>query len=478
MSLDTPDAPTATKRSAKANPSAAASGALKQTIDFTRPDPQQTANYSLPLYQGCDFNAPYSCWSINYVDGFFKFNLKLAQKQGVNLIFQLCSSTVNGTSNCPISITVNGQLLVSGFDPHITSFYDMVWSVPAKMLQAGDNAIVLKLIGGNTKVFMRYAIVDLHTTDTQASNWLQAIEDSRSIGKLNLPGTHDSAAINTTISTPYACHRFSITDQLNGGVRLLDVRLKVLKSSGVYSFVTCHGDLGSSSGINEYQSFTSLMDECKAFLASNASEMVVMSLKVDDWNGYSGDATSVLNTLASVLSAYPVTSSSTLQTLGSVRSMIVLLNRINDSLSLGVPVGWSDNTSGSAAHANANRSFSVYVQDQYKGLPTFGANGVKTNLVTSAFAQAPNYDVVLNFASATWYGVIGVYIMGDLLSFFGAKSAANRPAQFGWTLFDYQFEKYNTDTYGWLDIVQFIIASNRNYSGYENTFNVIGHDEL
>ncbi|WP_300543993.1 hypothetical protein [Maricaulis sp.] len=478
MSLKTPDAPVATKRSAQQARPAATTAALKQTIDFTRPDPARTANYSLPLYQGCDYNPTYTCWSINYVDGFFKFNLKLDQQQGVNLIFQLCSSIVNGTTNCPISITVNGQLLVTGFDPHITSFYDMVWSVPASMLKAGDNEIVLKLIGGNSKVFMRYAIVDLHTTDTSASNWLQSIDDSLPLGNINLPGTHDSAAINTTIHTPYACHRFSITDQLNGGVRLLDVRLKVQKTGSTYSFVTCHGDLGSSTGVNEYQSFTSLMDECKTFLASNTSEMVVMTLKVDDWNGYNGDSTNVLNALADVLSAYPVTSSSDMQTLGSVRSKIVLYNRINSDLRLGVPIGWSDNTSGSAAYGNSNRNFSVYVQDQYKGLPTFGANGVKTNLVTSAFGKKANYDAVLNYASATWYGVIGVYIMGDLLSYFGANSAANRPAQFGWTLFDYQFEKYNTDTYGWMDIVQFIISSNHNYSGYENPFNVIGHDEL
>lgn len=451
---------------------------MKQTIDFSVPNPVATANYSLPLYQECDFNGAYRCWSINFVDGFFKFNLRLSQKQGVNLIFQLCSSVVNGVSNCPINIIVNGQLLVSGFDPHIINFYDMVWSVPAAMLNTGDNEIILKLIGGNTKVFMRYAIVDLGLAPTNEKNWLSFVSDSMSIGDINLPGTHDSAAINSTINTPYACHRFSITDQLGGGVRLFDIRLKVKMNDNKYTFVTCHGDIGSYSGINEYQSFPSLMDECKNFLAAYGSEMIVMSLKVDDWNGYNSDAVNVLNALYALISTYPITSSRDIQRLGDVRGKIVLINRINSDLHFGVPIGWNDNTSGSFANGNNNRGFDVYVQDQYKGLPIFGSNDYKLNLVTSAFGKKQTTPVVLNFASATWYGIIGVYIMGDMLGYFGANSSANRPAKFGWILFDYQFEQYNTDTYGWLDIVRFIISSNRSYSGYENNFKIIGHDEL
>tara|TARA_R110002051_G_scaffold324773_2_gene423681 strand:+ start:69339 stop:70694 length:1356 start_codon:yes stop_codon:yes gene_type:complete len=451
---------------------------MKQTINFTTPDPAATANYSLPQYVGCGFNPPYTCWTIATVGGYFKFNLRLDQQQGVNLIFQLCSSLVNGTTNCPINITVNDTLLVSGFDPHITSFYDMVWSVPASMLRAGDNEIVMTLSGGFSQVFMRYAIVDLHPASVGESNWLAALPDSLPIGQINLPGTHDSAAINTTIHTPYACHRFSITDQLTGGVRLLDVRLKVMKSGGDYTFMTCHGDLGSGSGVNEYQSFPSLLDECKAFLGANASEFVIMSLKIDDWNGNNNDPTAVFNALKALLANYPVTSSSNMQTLGAVRSKIVLLNRINNDIQLGAPMAWQDSTPGSVAYHNSNRNYSIYVQDQYNGLPTFGATSYKLNLVTAAFTQAPNYDVVLNFASATWYGVIGVYVMGDLIGFFGQNSAPARPSKFGWTLFDYQFEQYNTDVYGWFDIVKFIISSNSQYAGYENAFVVVGHDEL
>jgi hypothetical protein len=70
--------------------------------------------------------------------------------------------------------------------------------------------------------------------------------------------------------------------------------------------------------------------------------------------------------------------------------------------------------------------------------------------------------------------------MDRLLDYFGSKPAASRPATIGWTLFDYAFNKYNTDTCGALDIITIIIASNFGYAGYGHTFKVVedGHDEL
>ena len=63
--------------------------------------------------------------------------------------------------------------------------------------------------------------------------------------------------------------------------------------------------------------------------------------------------------------------------------------------------------------------------------------------------------------------------MADLLDYFGANIATSRPANFGWILFDYPFNSYNTNTYGSLDIVTLMISSNHGYEGYTETFKVI-----
>lgn len=77
-----------------------------------------------------------------------------------------------------------------------------------------------------------------------------------------------------------ACHDRTITQQLEGGIRLLDVRIKPKKN---FQFITCHGSTGSLIGMNECQSLISLLGEVEAFLNRHGRETVVMTLKADDW---------------------------------------------------------------------------------------------------------------------------------------------------------------------------------------------------
>ena len=318
-------------------------------------------------------------------------------------------------------------------------------------------------------------------TPTSNADWMRHLPDTVPLSEINIPGSHDAAAINTSIHTPYACHNHSIIQQLTYGIRLLDVRLQSSRIRTSYSFMTCHGDLGSSAGINTYQTFRSFLGECQFFLRNHSSETIIMSLKIDDWSN-TDDKVAALKALEKLLYYFSVVSLKNMPELGDVRGKIVLLNRINNDITLGAPVRWHDNTNGSYASHDLTRDYAVYVQDRYQDLPTFGANGVKWDLVKKGFLKKKRNEVVLNFASATWYGVFGVYIMGELLAYFGSKSAAERLPTFGWTLFDYPFNFYHTDTYGPMNVVQLIIDSNTEprYSAYSKKFKVSheGHDDL
>lgn len=452
---------------------------LKQTIDFSVANPSSTENYSLPLFKHCNFNPNFNSWVINSKGGFFQFNLNLPQQQGVNLIFRLCGTTnEQNQTDCPISITINDQPFVGSFDPHISNFYDMVWAVPGNMLHAGNNKIVLTLIGGTTMVAIKNAVVDIYAAPILKTKWLSAIADNTSLSEINLPGTHDSAAIYSLVNSLWSCHNQSITSQLYGGIRVLDVRIQVEKLINQYVFYTCHGSLGSSVNANRYQSLISLLDECKFFLTLNPSEVVIISLKVDNWDGYDNDRTNVLNALDLLLSSYNKISSPNLLTLGATRGKIVLYNRINEDLRFGTPLGIPDNTDGSYVNASSNRSYNIYVQDRYTDLPFLSPDDFKLDLVKKAFTQKKEGEVLFNFASAVKKGVFGVYIMGNIISEFGKKPAPLRPAKFGWILFDYEFEKYQTDIYGSVDVVSLVIASNFNYAGFENQFFITIKDEL
>jgi len=319
---------------------------------------------------------------------------------------------------------------------------------------------------------------DIQETWEQPCQWLAGLSDDTPISRINIPGTHDTAAIDTRNppTNPYACQRISVTTQLEGGIRLLDVRLKVSTSAGKYTFLTCHGNIGGWLGLNEFQCFPSLLDECGAFLKRQNTEAILMSLKIDDWNGCDNHKEDVLAALSDLLEQYarcpPEAIGTSIPTLGQIRGKMLCFNRINEHFALGIPIHWTDNTSGALA-CRSGRGYDIFVQDQYKDLPSSDAVSRKLALVTSAFGEKTDENIVWNFASATVYGVGGVYIMRELLEKFGEKTARNRYQQFGWVLFDDPFRKYMTDKYGSLDITNLIIASNTGYAHLPAAFSVI-----
>jgi hypothetical protein len=415
------------------------------------------------VYKGAHSNTLYSAW---YDGSAWGGNTKIKDQSG----------NIDPESNyCPNAGFYNGKLYIVYKGAHSDTLYSAWYDGSAW----GGN-IEIKNQGGNISPESNYNPGMSISAITPSSNadWMRNLPDTIPISEINIPGSHDAAAINRLMTTPYACQNYSITDQLKYGIRLLDVRLQISQNGSTFLFMTCHGALGSGVGMNTYQSFPSLLDECKAFLDNHRGEVVLMSLKVDDWSNTTTKP-SALTALDALLRNYPTIMQPSIPNLGSVRGKIFLFNRIDDTLRFGTPISWSNNTNGSYAQSSSNRSYNVYVQDRYEGLPLIGANGKKFDLVKDAFLRKRGGEVVWSFASAVWYGVFGVYIMGDLLNYFGADLASGRLPVFGWTLFDYPLNYYNTNTYGAMNIVQLIISSNSNprYAAYDKKFKVF-NDEL
>lgn len=404
------------------------------------------------VYKGASSNDLYTAW---FDGSSWHGNSKISDQGG----------HITPESNyCPNAAVYNNSMYIVYKGAHSDDLYTAVFD--------GNTWSGNTEIDGNIDPESNYtpALSISSVTPNNQSTWMQNLSDSTLVSEINIPGSHDAAAINTSVHTPYACHNNSITDQLIFGIRLLDVRIKVYEDGHTYTFKTCHSDILSSTETNTYQSLPSLLDECASFLRTNSSEVILMSVKIDDWNGtdHKSDARKAL---ADLLNTYPIYYSSNIPTLGQVRSKIFLFSRI-DELSVGVPIDWKDNITGSFAKDSSQRQYQVYVQDKYKDLSTFNSQEEKFELVTKAFLKKENGMVLWNFASATWYVVYGVYIMPDLLNYFGAQTAGNRLQHFGWTLFDYPFNSYNTNTYSSMNIVSLIIDSNFGYVSYPEKFKV------
>lgn len=308
------------------------------------------------------------------------------------------------------------------------------------------------------------------TTGWTHTRWMTALPDDIPISELSIPGTHNSAAINTTRPTLWACQCHSITEQLNRGIRLLDIRLKPKprtrhtyqtnappRPENDIEFKTCHGHLGLF-GSNEFQSFDEVLEECIQFLKENPGETIIMIVKIDDWRStHPAQRPLLLQKLGDLLRRLPLLTVPHLPTLSECRGRLYLINRINDDPALGVPIEIPDNTPGATLAPATSRHYPVYVQDQYKALDYRNPEAHKLRLTLGAFNHKSPGAVLLNFASATKPVFQFVYITRDLINQLDQPS---RPQCPGWIFIDYALTTYATGHHETLDLPTLFIAAN------------------
>lgn len=120
----------------------------KQTIDLSVASPVNTSNLSFPkqIKSNVIFNDSSNCWQGTAPDASIVINLIVPPPvRGVNLILSLCSSTVNGIANSPISISINGSTLVSNCIVTNTGFIPFGWYIQPSLLGSGLNIIQITL---------------------------------------------------------------------------------------------------------------------------------------------------------------------------------------------------------------------------------------------------------------------------------------------------------------------------------------------
>ncbi|WP_327709776.1 phosphatidylinositol-specific phospholipase C [Streptomyces sp. NBC_00464] len=108
-------------------------------------------------------------------------------------------------------------------------------------------------------------------------DWMSGIADATALQRLTIPGTHDSGA---RYGGPWTeCQNTTIAEQLNSGIRFLDVRCRITGDS----FAIHHGA--------SYQNlmFGDVLGACWDFLAQRPTETVLMRVK-QEYSEESNDA--------------------------------------------------------------------------------------------------------------------------------------------------------------------------------------------
>lgn len=260
------------------------------------------------------------------------------------------------------------------------------------------------------------AISLLATTSSPAVsawNWMEGQPDATILSEISIPGTHDSGARYEPVAGTAKCQNLTIADQLNNGIRFLDIRCRHIDNA----FAIHHGS------IYQHLNFDDVLNACFSFLGSHPGETIIMSVKEEY------DSSNITRSFEETFMSYCRKNpggwylGSSIPALGNVRGKIVLLRRFGaNALPLGIPAtDWADNATFSSGD--------LRVQDCYKVTDT----GSKWNSLTALFSEAaagPSGRLYLNFSSGYKPGIFGIpsittvsnYINPRITDYFRASS--------------------------------------------------------
>lgn len=257
---------------------------------------------------------------------------------------------------------------------------------------------------------------------TVASNsWMTGLADNTNIAAISIPGTHDSGARVEPVSGTAKCQDLSIADQLEAGIRYLDIRCRHIDNA----FAIHHG------AIYQNLNFDDVLTACKTFLTNHPKEVIVMSVK-EEYDP-SNNTRTFEQTFDTYVSKYGnISLSATVPDLGNVRGKIVLLRRFSATTT---PKGidatsWADNTTFTINNGNA----SLKIQDNY----IVNDNSSKWSNVTAMWSESStttNSTLYINYTSGYKPLIFGIpsitSVSGTINSQIDTYFSAHTSGRFG-----------------------------------------------
>ncbi len=100
------------------------------------------------------------------------------------------------------------------------------------------------------------------------SSWMRDISDDARVVELSIPGTHDTCSVDGLLGFGKT-QNLDLEDQLNAGIRFLDIRLSHYRDN-----LFVHHDV-----VHMGKSYADVLDICSSFLSQHPSEAILMSVK-------------------------------------------------------------------------------------------------------------------------------------------------------------------------------------------------------
>lgn len=212
-----------------------------------------------------------------------------------------------------------------------------------------------------------------HGEDTNAdseissTNWMSYVNDNKSLRDMNIPGTHDSGTKYTAggvTGIVASCQDLSISEQLESGIRYLDIRLDSDLDVN-HAGIVCYTSLWTSS--KHKLTFEKVLDYITDFLENHNTETIIVQTKPEGTMKKDKNFLDELNNLLSDSKysgyLYDNTEKNISElNLGDIRGKFVIFSRNDHPTSAYRYYNWADNCLNSEARLDSNI---VCLQDYY-----------------------------------------------------------------------------------------------------------------
>lgn len=162
------------------------------------------------------------------------------------------------------------------------------------------------------------------------------IENRQTIDSISIPGTHDTCSYNVAKIAGAGFVRtqdLSINDQLNAGIRYLDIRCRHIDNK----FVIHHGSFYLN------LNFDDVLNMVSSFLKQNPSETILMRVKLVEYKDGDGNTRSYDDTFRDYDARYPNlfwrNNNNNNPSLGIIRGKVVVLRNGLDDTRYGLNLG-------------------------------------------------------------------------------------------------------------------------------------------
>lgn len=279
--------------------------------------------------------------------------------------------------------------------------------------------------------------------------WMKSLPDDFVLSEINIPGTHDSATKKVDFSYFSKCQNTTITEQLEMGIRFLDIRVKKTgdKLIAVHAIAKCRNPASDK----EFLFLDQIISDCEKFLFQNPSEAIIFSVKRD---AGAGDEETFDLLFSEYFNSDFWYLENRIPTLGEVRGKLVFFNRMcvdieneryndyNTGLNFS---GWPDQSKPTKfpfatsliARRDGRSPERFFYQDMYRL-----SRKNKWNRAVLPLLEEPigDFGIVLNFLSASdtihspkCYSryMLKRFLKIDLVPF----------TKYGWLIFDFPTEK-------------------------------------